>query len=582
MNQEFDPLSLEVLWQRLLTVADEMTAILLRTSFSTVVGAAYDFACGLMDADGESLAPSTLGMPLFNQTLPNVTKAILAKYGREKIAPGDVFIANDPWINTGHQPDISLLTPFFKGEELLGFTGNTAHHADIGGALDINNVREVYEEGLIIPTTRLYHRGKPNEVVLKFIAANVRVPDIVIGDIHAQLAANKAGCEKALALINEYELDSLTPLAHEIQRRSEAAMCKAIRELADGDYPATVVVDELDEPLTIECLVSVRGESIAVDFTGTSPQQPRGGINVTLSYCRGDTTYALKSILLPDIPSNSGCYRPITVTAPPGCLLNAQHPASLRQRHRVGFYIHRALYLALADVLPSQVAAAPGFQVGTPVFCQPVNRQHLFHAYNFFGGGMGAGLNSDGVSTCMHPSSASNVSIELFEVAVPLLVKRKEYLIDSGGAGRHRGGLGQVVDYRLLPGFEGRATISIWAAGQNIPAFGLAGATGGTPAEITRNGKRLGRKAKLKHSGAFRLDDATEYVGFHTAGGGGYGPPLARDVEQVGQDVRDGLVSPAKARELYGVVVDERTFEVDEESTSLIRNRLKQNAANTT
>lgn len=573
----FDPLTLEILWQRLITIADEMTAILLRTSFSTVIGAANDFACEIMDAEGHSVAPATRGMPLFNQTIPYVAQAVIEKYGKEGICPDDVFLANDPWLNTGHQPDIAVITPFFLEGRLMGFTGSTAHHADIGGALDVNKVREVYEEGLIIPLLRLYDEGRLNQLILDFVEANVRVPDMVLGDINAQVAANQAGGKRVVRLMQEYGMQDLQPLATEIQARAERAMRRAIQSVPNGEYRSRIQVDELDKPLDIACCIRIEDDELVVDFEGTSPQQPRGGINVTLSYARGDATYGLKSILLPDVPSNAGCYRPMEVKAPSGCLLNAERPVSLRQRHRIGFYVHRALYAALSAVLPEQVPAAPGFQVGTPTFCRSADGQRLYHAYNFFGGGMGAGPDTDGISTCMHPSSASNVPVELFEVAVPILVEQKEFLIDSGGAGRHRGGLGQKVEFRLLPGFDGEATVSIWAVGQNVPAFGLHGGAPGTAAQITMNGRVLTREEKLAQAGALNLTSSELTVGFESAGAGGNGPPEERAVAEVCRDVRDDLVSLEKAAELYGVVFDSSSLSVDKRATIARRQELRSN-----
>jgi N-methylhydantoinase B/oxoprolinase/acetone carboxylase alpha subunit len=224
MMRSMDAVTLEILWQRLITIADEMAAVVVRTSFSTVVGAANDFGCEVMDAGGRSLAHATRSMPAFNRTMPNVTRALLEKFGSDAIRPGDVFIANDPWLNASHHPDIAIITPFFRQGRLMGFTGSIAHVADFGGALDGNQVREVYEEGLLVPMTWLYRQGQLHELVLEFIAANVRASEAVIGDIHALVAANQAGAEKLVALMDEYSLDNLTPVASEIQHRGEVAM----------------------------------------------------------------------------------------------------------------------------------------------------------------------------------------------------------------------------------------------------------------------------------------------------------------------------------------------------------------------
>jgi len=565
---QFDPVTMEILWHRLITIVDEMAAVLVRTSFSTVVGAANDFGCEVMDAAGRSLAHATRSMPVFNRTLPNVTRAALAKFGPEGIRPGDVFIANDPWLNAGHHPDIAVMTPFFYSGRLMGVAASIAHVTDLGGALDANTVRESYEEGLLIPIARLYEEGRLNTVVEEFIAANVRVPEMVVGDIHAQVASNQAGGDKILALMEEYELEDLAPLAQEIRTRSEAAMRAAIGAVPDGEYRSRVEMDEFDRRLHIDCRITVKGEELQVDFTGSSPQQPRGGINCTWIYTRGHTSYGLKCILLPEVPSNAGVYRPITLLAPEGCILNARHPASVRMRTRTGWYIHHSLFAALAEVLPDRVMAAPGLLAGLTVYAKREGDGKAFHSWFFNGGGMGAGAKTDGVSTCIFPSSASNVPVELFEVAVPLLVEEKEFRTNSAGPARQRGGLGQRMSFRLLPGFEGTATVALQPMGQHVPPFGLNGGGEAATAEIMVDGRVLTREEKLTTAGAMEVKDTNVLVSMDTAGGGGFGPAEEREVALVAEDARNGLISADQAPSIYGVVLDPVTFKVNTAATA--------------
>lgn len=480
----FDPLTLEILWHRLITIVDEMATIVVRTSFSTVVGAANDFGCEVMDAQARSLAHASRSMPVFNRTLPNVTRAVIEKFGAETIRPGDVFISNDPWLNAGHHPDIAVMTPFFKHGRLMGIAGSIAHVTDMGGALDANSVRECYEEGLLIPIARLADQGRLNDDVIDFIATNVRVPEMILGDVHALMAANQAGGEKIVALMDEYGLDDLAPLASEIQSRSEQAMRSAILALPDGEYRSRVFIDEFDRRLEIHCQIQVQDDELTVDFSGSSPQQPRGGINCTWVYTRGHASYGLKCILLPEVPSNAGCYRPLRLSAPEGSILNARHPASVRMRTRTGWYVHHALFAALAEILPDRVMAAPGLLGDLVVYATPEDGGKAYHSWFFSGGGMGAGQKTDGISTCIYPSSASNVPVELFEVAVPLLVEEKEFRTDSGGPGRQRGGLGQRVSFRRRPGFEGMLTVATQPMGKNIPPFGLAGGAEAATARV--------------------------------------------------------------------------------------------------
>ena len=568
-----DPLSLEIIWQRLIAVADQMSTTLARTAFSTTITASNDYGCVLIDSEGQCLAHAKRSLPIFNRTMPYTTRLVLEKYGRENIGPGDVFISNDPWENAGHHPDITVITPFFKHGVLVGFAASIAHHADVGGSIDTNRVTDSYEEGILIPLTHLYRQGELNQTALDFIAANVRLPTAVIGDIHAQAAANQTGAERCLALLDEYDLADLKAVSREIHDRSERAMRSAIRALPDGVYRSQVTVDELDQPLQLVCRLEVRGDEIDIDFSGTSPQQPRGGINVTFTFTHGQISYALKATLLPDVPGNDGCYRPIHASAPPGCILNARKPASVNQRHRIGAHIFGAVLRALADALPDRVIAGSGFLVSTRVFTSDADGA-IAHSYLFSAGGMGANGSGDGISTVQVPALAGAVPVELFEITVPILTRCREFITDSGGAGEGRGGLAQRMALSLLPGFDGSATVAIHAAGQHVPPFGLRGGEGGNPAEILRDDVVLTREEKVRYASALPLTNPDMTVGFDTAAGGGYGSPLKRDAAAVASDARDGLVSLEHAASVYGVVLDEATLALDEAATAALRHQL--------
>ena len=569
-----DALTLEILWQRLITVADQMSTTLARTAFSTTITASNDYGCVLIDADAHCIAHARRSLPIFNRTMPYTTRLILDRFGRGSIRPGDVFISNDPWENAGHNPDITVITPFFKDGALVGFAASIAHHADVGGAVDTNQVRDSYEEGLLIPLLRLYQAGEINQTVLDFVQANVRLPTAVIGDIHAQAAANQTGAERCLALLEEYALPDLRAISAEIRDRSERAMRSAIAALPDGEYRSRVVVDELDQPLQLVCALEVQGDEISIDFSGTSPQQPRGAINVTHTFTQGQIAYALKATLLPDVPGNDGCYRPIHASAPPGCILNARKPASVSQRHRIGAHVFGAVIQALADALPDRVIAGSGFLVSTRVFASAAADKSISHSYLFSAGGMGANAWRSGISTVQVPALAGAVPVELFEISVPILTRSREFIPDSGGAGRQRGGLAQRMELALLPGFEGTATVSVHAAGQHVPPFGLRGGGGGAPAQILRDGARMSRAEKVVHASALPLSEATQSVGFETAAGGGYGPPQEREPEQVHADVRDGLISLAQAAETYGVILDPDSLQLDIEATEAKRAKI--------
>ena len=574
IETRIDPLTLEILWQRLIAVADQMSTTLARTAFSTTITASNDYGCVLIDADAQCIAHAHRSLPIFNRTMPYTCSIVLEKFGRDKIGPGDVFISNDPWQNAGHHPDITVITPFFKNDILVGFAASIAHHADVGGSIDTNRVTDSYEEGLLIPLVRLYHAGVLNQTVLDFVTANVRLPTAAIGDIHAQVAANQTGAERCLALLDEYDLPDLRTVSQEIHCRSEQAMRTAISALPDGVYNSRVVVDELDQPLQLVCTLEVRGDEIYIDFSGTSPQQPRGGINVTFTFTHGQISYALKATLLPDVPGNDGCYRPIHASAPPGCILNAQRPASCNQRHRIGAHIFGAVLRALAEVLPDRVIAGSGFLVSTRVFTTATKDGSIDHCYLFSAGGMGANAVSNGISTVQVPALAGAVPVELFEITVPILTRCREFISDSGGAGAQRGGLAQRLELQLLPGFDGTATVAVHAAGQHVPPFGLRGGRGGVSAEILRDGKVLTRAEKVEVASALPLTDVDMTVGFETAAGGGYGSPLVRTLENVQADVRDGLVSLEQAEAVYGVILDTDSLQLDRQASEVKRREL--------
>jgi N-methylhydantoinase B/oxoprolinase/acetone carboxylase alpha subunit len=546
----FDPLTLEILWNRLISTADEMAAVLIQTSFSTVVGAANDFGCEIMDAHGRSLAHATRSMPVFNRTLPLVTRAFLEKYGADHMRPGDVFITNDPWLAAGHGYDIAVVTPFFRAERLVGFAGSIANVSDIGGVLNDNLAREAYDEGLLIPMAYLFRAGEVNELVLDFLRWNVRVPDMVIGDVYAEAAANDVAGRKVIALLEEYGLEDLVVLADEIQGRTDSAMRRAIAEVPPGEYSATVEFDEINT-LTITTRIIFDGHQVTVDFHGTSPQQPMGGINCTLSYTTGHACYALKYLLIPQAPENEGAYRAVRIVAPPSSLVNCTFPASVRTRTRSGWYIHSALAAALADVLPDRVMAPNGLLGGIQAYGADANGQQ-YYAHFFDGGGMGAGARSDGNPTLIFPSSASNVPIEMFEVAAPVLVHEKEMLTDSGGPGQFRGGAGQRVSFSRLPGWQRPVVVNFYAHRMRVPPFGLQGGGAAMASRVFIDGRELERQEFLTRTENLALTDDTTICTKDIAGGGGFGDPRCRPREQVLEDVRAGLVSMESAARDYG------------------------------
>ena len=374
--REFDPVSLEIIWSRLLNVTEEMWTTILRTAVSTIIASANDFGCEIMDAEGRSIAHAYRSMPVFNMTMPNVTKEILKKYPANTLKPGDVFLTNDPWLCAGHLPDIAVVTPIFFQGRFVGFAGNIANTSDIGGSLDAKSVRDSYEEGIFFPICKLYDDGEPNELVFDMFRWNVRAPDMVLTDIEAQVAANEVGRRRVAALLDEYQLEDLSALSLAIRSRSEAAMRRAISGLRDGEYYNEVYTDGVGTPLKIAVKISVNGDEMVVDYAGSSPQVDWGGINCTLIYSTGHTLYPMACLLAPDVPVNEGCFQPITTVAPEGSIINCTFPISVGSRVNTGWYIHGAIFGALAQALPGDIQSGNGLMSS-------------LHTYGFDGDGQG-------------------------------------------------------------------------------------------------------------------------------------------------------------------------------------------------
>lgn len=552
MADSFDPVSLEIMWSRLINIAEECWITIWRTAFSTIIGEAQDFGCELLDADAQSIAHSPRSMPVFNLTLPLAVQFLLRAFPRDALEEGDVLVTNDPWACAGHLYDLAVVTPVFRRRRLVGLVGSIAHCSDIGGVRDSMSAREVFDEGLQIPPLKLYRRGQPNEDLFALIQANVRLSDMVLGDIQAQVSSNRVGADRLLAFMDEYGLDSLAPLARAVQDRAERAMREAIRAVPEGVYRSEIQCDGLDAPLTLPCAVVVSGDEITVDWTGAPPQLPRGGINCTYHYTAAHTTYALKSILTPDVPSNAGCFRPLRVIAPEGSILNCRRPASVSERTHTGWYLGPAVFMALAPVLPDRVQAFTGLPIGMGAYGVD-SAGRPFKDHLFQGGGQGASARGDGKSALLYPTSAANVSVEMFESRTPLLVECKELIPDSGGPGRFRGGLGQRVRVRLREPSPAPVLVDFRPHGMRVFVPGLFGGRPGAPARayVVEGGTVREGTGEM---GVVELRDPSQRATIEIAGGSGYGDPRERSLDRVQADVEEGYVTPRGAA-AYGVTV---------------------------
>jgi N-methylhydantoinase B len=542
-NQAIDPVTLEVVWNRLLSVANEQQDALIRTAFSTIVRESQDLACGIFDTKGRMIAQSISGTPGHINAMATSMRHFLAAFPPDKLAPGDVLITNDPWMTAGQINDITITTPFFKNGRLVALFANTCHSADIGGRILSAEAREVFEEGLRLPIMKLFDRGEPNQVLMQIVRVNVRQPDEVIGDFYAQTASNDAGGRALLEMMEEFGLESIDEVSEEIIRRSELAVRGAIRELPDGEWAHETWSDGFEEPILVRCTVRIAGDEIFIDFTGSSPQSTRG-INVVLNYTHAYASFAIKAAICPDVPHNEGSFRPVYVSAPPGSILNALDPAPVASRQVIGHFIPSAIFAALAGALPGRLMA-PG---ADPIWLSVWRGQNPSFTLTLFQvGGTGARPAKDGLNAVGFPSGVAGVPAEVIESLSPVVMKRRELRPDSGGAGTWRGGLGQLTEFARRG--DGKWSVSSIADRTKYPAPGLLGGEEGAAGEIALgDGTRLHAKS-LVDLGAGAI------VHVNLPGGGGYGDPHQRDVQRVLWDVIEGYITPEKAEKNYAVAV---------------------------
>ncbi|PYO29743.1 MAG: methylhydantoinase [Candidatus Rokuibacteriota bacterium] len=504
-------LALDVIWPRLIALADEMAATLFRTAFSHDVIEVHDMSTGLYDDRGNLVAQTWLGATGHTGVMPVFGKNLLAAFPPETVRPGDVFICNDPWLCNGQTADVFVTTPAFVGDRLVGFSINSVHHVDIGGRKGSGLSEEVFEEGLIIPPLRLYRAGVANEDLFALIRRNVRFSEKMIGDLRAQMAAGWIGARGLERLAREFGLASLRPLADEIFRRTEAGMRAGIARLPAGRYEKQLAMEiaGVAEPQTIALAVTISGDQLTADFTGTAPQVRRP-VNSPINYTRAYVAVPLKMVCDPERPNNEGTYRPLTVTAPEGCLVNPAYPAACFWRLAAGMLVSELMFRILAEIAPDRVPADSGSMPTWQFYVNGTKRggeAFALHQHAF--GGMGARPGMDGLAAVSFPYNVRDVSIEWAELETPILFERRELIADSGGAGRWRGGLGEELALRAFD--DGRPTSS--------------------PDVVFRAG---------------------QVVRLLLPGGGGYADPRERDRALVAADLRNGTITPAAARREYG------------------------------
>jgi N-methylhydantoinase B len=545
-----DPVSLEIIWQRLTAVADEAATTLVRTSFSPIMRESNDLSCVIFDTRANAIAEDTIGIPSFNMTLGRTLRHILRARPAGEWRPGDVMVTNDPWIGAGHLPDATVIAPVFHEGALLAWVGSIGHQVDVGGSGWSADATEIYEEGLRLTPVLLRRGGVLNADVIELIRANVRLPDRLLGDLLAQVSAGEVASERLIELVEDAELPDLEAVSDQMSSLTERSMRAAITKIPDGTYRATLDLDGTDtEEIRVQVSVNVAGDALHIDYAGSSPQV-RQGLNCVINYTEAYTCYPLKCVLDPATPRNEGSYRPIRVTAPEGSIVNPRFPAAVNARHLVGHCLGGLVYQALAPVMPDRVIAESG---SAPTMRAVISGQRddgsRFSTILFINGGMGAGADHDGLSATCFPSNVISGSMEMVESLAPLRMWRKELAVDSGGPGRFRGGLGQVVEVELLGSQE--CTLSFFVERRSHPARGVLGGLDGSPAVVEWNGRHDGYRFK----GRNRMRPGDRLV-LRYPGGGGYGDPRERPVQLVRADAHAGFVSAAVARESYGRVVE--------------------------
>jgi N-methylhydantoinase B len=541
-----DAVQVELIANRLHAIVNEQQAALVRTAFSTIVRESEDLACGVFDARGWMVAQSLTGTPGHINAMATGVSHFVRAFPPERLDPGDVLVTNDPWMTSGQVNDFTVVTPVFRGGALLGYLANCCHSPDVGGRILSGEAREVYEEGLRVPITKLFRAGEPNAELLEIVRANVRTPDETVGDLYAQTACNDVGARRLLELVDELGLGDLEEASNEILGRSERALREAIAEVADGVYEAETWSDGFGgDTIRLHVTVTVEGDGIAIDFAGSSPQS-RSGINVVLNYTHAYASFAVKAALAPEVPHNEGSFRPVHVTAPEGSILNCTPPVAVGARHVIGHFLPSVVFAALAPAIPGRLLAGGADSSWlNNVRGQLPASADWFTLTIFQAGGAGARAEKDGLSATGFPTGVAGVPAEVIETLTPLVQHHRELRIDSGGAGRMRGGLGQRTELSCRSGEPWGLSALIDRT--RFPGRGVEGGHDGALGVFRRAG---GEDLRPKQFVPLEPD---AHVELDPPGGGGYGDPRERDPQRVLADVVDGYVSIEAAERDYGV-----------------------------
>ncbi|HEY1933289.1 MAG TPA: hydantoinase B/oxoprolinase family protein [Acetobacteraceae bacterium] len=549
IRRNISEIELQIMWNRLLSVVEEQAQTLVRTAFSTSSREAGDISAGVFDLQGRMLAQAVTGTPGHINTMARSVGHFLEAFPVAQMREGDVYTTNDPWKGTGHLYDLVVVSPTFIDGQIVALFACTAHLVDMGGVGQTPEGRQIYHEGLFLPMLRLVRAGEMNEDLLSIIRANVREPVQVIGDVYALIACNEIGGRRLTAMMREYRLRDLDVLGEEIIARSRRGMAEAIGKLPQGTWTSSMRIDGYEAPIDLIARLTIGRDRIDVDYTGTSGMSSYA-INCPLCYTEAYTTFGVNCVVAPHIPNNAGTLDAVRVTAPEGTILSALHPAAVYARSVMGHMLPDVVYGCLDQALPGRVPAEGtsnlwtlnliaghgltgiGRSAGTP-----------FMVNSFHSGGTGARPMQDGLSATPFPSGVRNVPVEATEAITPLVIWRKELRQDSGGAGKYRGGLGQVMEV----GSREDAPFGIFARFERV-TYPARGRHGGLPGGAGR--LSLASGTVLKAKGLAVVPPGDRLI-VEMPGGGGMGDPRERDPVAVRRDVRLGYLSQEAAEREY-------------------------------
>jgi N-methylhydantoinase B len=571
MKYGADPITMQVIRYALEQIADEMGYTLVRTGRSTIIKEIMDITCAVFDEKGRTIAQAHHA-PMLLTGFEITMRELVKRFPPEALDEGDVIISNDPYMGGQHIMDVQTFAPVHYERELVGFVGNIAHMADMGGAAPggvAGGMTEIYMEGIRLPMLKLYRRFKENEDIFAILRNNIRVPDKTLGDIRAQVSANYVGVRKIQELYKKYGKEVVQECLSALLDYSEKRIREGIERLPDGKYSGEAFIDNdgiSDDPIPIRVNVRIEDDEIRVDFKGTS-KQVKGNINCPIATTHAAVYYSIIAVVDPHVPTNSGCYRPVSVEAEEGLIVNPLPPAAVAARTNCSQKITEAMLKALSEAAPDRVMAGSHGQISTCGFSgfYPGTRKRWVYT-EIQGGGAGARPTKDGKDgQDSHLARFMNTPIEAIEVEYPVMIETYEFIPDSGGAGKFRGALGLRRDIRFL---VDEVTFARYGDSQEFPPHGLFGGKPGAPGRFILNPDRENARLKSKGISTLKKNDV---VSLRLPGGGGYGSPLEREFFLIERDVKDGKVSIERAREDYKVVIDPESLRIDVEATRKLR-----------